>query len=97
MSAYVIGQLRIDNPDDYQEYLDGFLPCLERHGGELLATSKEETILLEGDWSLPRTVLMRFPKKVAAKAWFDDPDYQAIAKVRRRTAQTNLVIVDGID
>ncbi len=51
MNAYVISQLRIDNPDDYQEYLDGFPPCFQRHGGELLATStsKEETILLEGD------------------------------------------------
>jgi uncharacterized protein (DUF1330 family) len=49
MSAYVIGQLRSDNPDDYQEYLNGFLPRFERNGGELLATSKEETILIEGD------------------------------------------------
>lgn len=96
MSAYVIGQLKINNRDAYQAYLDGFQPSFERHGGELLATSAQETEVLEGSWSLPRTVLMRFPSVDAAKAWYHDPDYQALANIRQANADTNLVIVEGL-
>ncbi|MDA7428092.1 DUF1330 domain-containing protein [Primorskyibacter aestuariivivens] len=96
MPAYVIGQLDIHDPDAYQAYLDGFLPSFERHGGELLATSRAATEVIEGSWSLPRTVIMRFPSVAHAKAWHSDPDYVELAKIRHRTARTNLVVVDGI-
>ena len=96
MPAYVIGQLDIHDPEAYQEYLDGFLPSFERHGGELLATSKAETQVLEGSWALPRTVLMRFPSVAHARAWHADPEYVALAAIRHRTASTNLAVIDGI-
>ena len=97
MSAYVIGQLRINDPDAYQAYLDGFMPSFSRHGGELLATSKQETHVLEGEWAHPRTVLMRFPNIEAARAWHSDPEYQALARIRHQTADTNLVVLTGLD
>lgn len=96
MSAYVIGQLKINDPMAYQEYLDGFMPSFERHGGELLVTSNSETKVLEGIWFLPRTVVMRFPSVDAAQAWYDDPEYQSLCKIRHNTADANLVIVEGV-
>ena len=96
MPAYVIGQLDIHDPEAYQAYLDGFMPSFERHGGQLLATSRSETEILEGSWALPRTVIMRFPSAEDAKAWHDDPEYVDLAKIRQQTARTNLVVVDGI-
>lgn len=97
MTAYVIGQLEIHDPEAYQEYLAGFMPSFERHGGELLATSSLETEILEGSWALPRTVLMRFPTVEDAKAWHTDPEYTELAKIRHRTASANLVVVGGMD
>lgn len=96
MPAYVIGQLEIHSPDAYQAYLDGFMPSFLRHGGKLLATSKAETEILEGSWAKPRTVIMRFPSVEDAKAWYDDPDYKELAKIRHRTASANLVVIDGV-
>ena len=96
MCAYVIGQLKINDSAGYQAYLDGFLPSFERHGGELLASSRHETHVLEGDWALPRTVIMRFPSIAAARDWYEDPEYQDLCKIRHRTADANLVIVEGI-
>lgn len=96
MPAYVIGQLDIHDPEADQEYLDGFMPSFERHGGELLATSKVATEVLEGTWALTRTVIMRFPSVEHAKAWHSDPEYVELTKIRHRTASANLVVVDGI-
>jgi uncharacterized protein (DUF1330 family) len=96
MSAYVIGQLNIKDVEAYQEYLDGFMPAFERHGGELLATSSQSTEVLEGDWALPRTVIMRFPTVTAARSWYNDPEYQHLAKIRHRTADANLALIEGL-
>jgi len=96
MATYVVGQLDIHDPEAYQEYLAGFTPSFQRHGGELLATSKPKTEVLEGDWALPRTVEMRFPSVEDAKEWHSDPAYADLAQIRHRTASTNLVVVDGI-
>ena len=96
MPAYVIGQLDIHNPEAYQAYLDGFMPSFQRHGGELLATSRVETEILEGSWAMPRTVIMRFPSVENAKAWHNDTDYVEPAKIRDENASKNLVLIDGI-
>jgi len=97
MSAYMVGQLRIHDPQEYEKYLAGFLPVFERHGGKLLAVSKSETEVIEGEWAYPRTVIMKFPSVEHAHRWHDDPDYQALAEHRRRSAETNLVLVHGIE
>ena len=96
MSAYVVGQLQINDPEEYSRYLAGFLPSFERHGGELLATSKSETVVLEGAWAHPRTVIMRFPSVEHAHEWHRDPEYLELAKHRHRSAETNLVLVEGL-
>lgn len=96
MSAYMVAQLQIDDTDEYQNYLAGFMPIFEKHGGELLATSKNQTTVIEGIWSYPSTVIMKFPSVEAAQAWCNDPDYKLLAEHRHRSAQTNLVLVEGI-
>ena len=95
MVAYVVAQIQIEDHAEYQPYLDGFLPCFERHGGELLTSSKCETDIIEGQWEYPRTVLLRFPSREAAYNWYRDPEYQALIGHRHRAAKTNLVIVGG--
>ncbi|MEM6256004.1 MAG: DUF1330 domain-containing protein [Cyanobacteria bacterium P01_D01_bin.156] len=96
MSAYVVAQIQINDPDEYQNYLAGFMPVFKRHGGELLATPKNQTVVVEGTWAYPNTVIMKFPSMAAAQAWHDDPDYKALTEYRNRSADSNLAIVDGI-
>ena len=78
VSAYVVAQIRIEDTEEYQIYVDGFLPSFERHGGELLATSRNSTEVMEGEWAYPRTVLLRFPSIEAAHSWYKDPEYVAL-------------------
>lgn len=96
MSAYVIAQIRVNDPAGYQKYLDGFAPVFARHGGKVVARSPEAEVI-EGAWALPRTVILRFPTAEDAHRWHDDPDYQAIAAHRHRSAECNLVLVEGVD
>ena len=96
MSAYVIAQIEVHDPETYKNYLADFMPVFERHGGKILGRSLEAEVV-EGEWVYPRPVILRFPTHKDAHRWHDDPDYQAIARFRHRSARTNLVIVDGVD
>lgn len=97
MSAYMIAQIEITDPDEYQNYLAGFMPIFERYGGELLATSKNETVVIEGEWAYSGTVIMKFPSVEQARKWYDDPDYKSLAEHRHRSAEANLALVAGIN
>ena len=86
-----------DDREEIKKYVEAFYPVFDRHGGTVLAATEDQTEVLEGSWSLPGTVVMRFPSAVHARAWLADPDYQAVAEIRHRSAQTNLVLVEGRD
>lgn len=73
------------------------MPSFERHGGRLLATSMQDTKVLEGSWASSRTVLLEFPFVRNAEDWYSDPEYVELMKIRHRTAKTNLVLVEGLD
>ncbi len=96
MTAYVIAQIEVHDPEGYKAYLAGFMPIFERHGGRLLATSARETAVIEGEWGYPRTVLMEFADLETATRWLNDPDYAALAEIRKRTARTNMALVEGV-
>ena len=96
MSAYMIAQIDVHDPDEFQNYLAGFMPIFQRYGGELLATSKNETTVFEGEWAHRNTVIMKFPSVEKAQAWYHDPEYHKLAKHRHRSAQANLVLVEGM-
>ena len=48
MNAYVLAQIKIETADECGLCLAGFMPIVERLGGELPATSKNETRAVEG-------------------------------------------------
>lgn len=97
MSAYMVAQIEIEDPEEYQTYIAGFFPIFAKYGGELLVSTKSETTVIEGSWAHPRTVIMKFPSVDHANRWLDDSDYQALAVHRHRSAKTNLVLIDGVD
>jgi len=40
---------------------------------------------------------MKFPTVEDARRWYNDPDYQKLAQLRWRSAETNLVLVADSD
>ena len=97
MSVYIVGQIEITDPETFEKYLEQFFPILRKHGGVLLAGAKSETVLVEGEWASPKTVVMNFPSKEAAEGWHNDPDYQAIIPIRLSSSKVKLVLVEGFD
>ena len=93
MAAYVIASYRVTNPESYQAYPPAVLPVLERHNAELLVADFNSEAV-EGE-PAPVTVVLRFPSKEAARAWYQSPEYQEIAHLRTDNAEGTIVFVDG--
>ncbi len=95
MSAYLIGDITVHDPEQYGEYVKRVPALVDKHGGNYLVRGGNP-ILLEGTWQPQRVIVLRFPDARSAQALLDDPDYAPVKTIRQRAAQTNLVLVEGI-
>ncbi|HZT18492.1 MAG TPA: DUF1330 domain-containing protein [Dongiaceae bacterium] len=94
MKAYVVVQVRVKDHQAYEGYRKQVLPTIEAHGGRFLVRGGAFSVL-EGEWPLPRLVIIEFPSRQAAEGWYRSPEYQKLLAIRRRSSEANLVIVDG--
>lgn len=79
----IVNLEEITDPDTYRTYEKGFFPMLQKHGGEFV-TFDDKSETLEGSDDLAgRVIIFKFPSEAAAKAWYNDPDYQALSEHRR--------------
>ena len=74
MSAYVITDITVNNPEKYEYYKKLTLPAIEAYGGKYLARGGRAE-KLEGNWEPDRIVLLEFESVVKAKKWIDSPEY----------------------
>lgn len=81
--VYIVANFEIHDADSYRSYEKGFFPILARHGGDFF-TYDDHPVTFEGaEPRKGRMVLFRFPSEAAARAWYQDPDYQALSEHRR--------------
>ena len=95
MSAYVIVQVDVKDPARYEDYKKMVPPSLEKFGGRFIVRGGR-THTLEGDWAPKRFVMVEFPSVEQAKAWWDSPEYRAARDLRWATAESQLIIAEGI-
>jgi uncharacterized protein (DUF1330 family) len=95
MSAYVIVDIEVTDPEGYQEYVKLASGTVPLYGGRYLARGgSNET--LEGDWHAKRLVILEFENVDKAKAWLNSPEYAPARKLRHQYAKSNMVVVEGI-
>ena len=94
MDVYVVASLRITNPEGYRGYPRQAAQTILQHGGEVLAADADSEVV-EGD-PAPMTVIVRFPSRDAARAWYGSDDYQRIAPLRTANSEGSLVFIDGL-
>ncbi len=63
------------------------------YGGKWLAMGSGDVI--EGAWP-GSAVLIEFPSREAATAWYQSPAYQAILPLRTQGAISDLILIDAL-
>jgi uncharacterized protein (DUF1330 family) len=94
MSAYVVVQERVHDQEMFDAYRKDVVATVTAHGGKFVVRGGTLSIV-EGEWSLPRLVILEFPTREAAETWYRSPAYQKILPLRLKSCEGNMVIVDG--
>ena len=94
--AYVIVEMKITDPERYQQYMAAAPAAVKAFGGEsLVRGGRHETI--EGDWQPARVALLRFPSLERAKTFYADANYRAAREKRLgATEYFNMIVVEGV-
>jgi uncharacterized protein (DUF1330 family) len=96
MSTYLINHLRIPGnvPNEAGlSYLEQVEATVKPYGGKWLANGEADVV--EGAWP-GLVVLMEFPNRAAADAWYNSAEYQAILPLRVNNAISDIVLIDSL-
>jgi uncharacterized protein (DUF1330 family) len=96
MPAYVIARVEVTDVDKYREYMKVTPESIRKHHGKFIARGGEP-VTLEGEQEIRRVVILEFPTKAMAQAWYFSEEYQNAKKIRKDAAHASFVIVDGAE
>ena len=95
MSAFMIADITVNDPERYEEYKNLAPPAIAAYGGKYLARGgKSEK--LEGNWEPNRIVILQFESTENAKAFINSPEYREARALRHETASSNMIVVEGL-
>lgn len=95
MSAFVVVDTKINNPEAYEEYKALARPIAEKYGGIYRARGGEMEVLETDLWSPTRIVIVEFPDMQSAHEFVHCEEYKPIKQLRRDNAECTLFIIEG--
>jgi uncharacterized protein (DUF1330 family) len=94
-SAYIIANVTVTNPEQYEEYKKWSSAAMQAHGAEVCVRGGKVEVL-EGDWSPGRLVVLKFPTVEAARRFNESPEYGRARAARQGAAVMRMVVVEGV-
>jgi uncharacterized protein (DUF1330 family) len=96
MTAYAMGILgRVTMGPPIVEYLERIDATLAPYDGHFVVHGAEADVR-EGT-NPGAVIVIEFPDRAAAEAWYESPAYQAILPLRTANATSTVLILDGVD
>jgi uncharacterized protein (DUF1330 family) len=96
MPAYAVAHMRrVTMGPPIVEYLERIDATLAPFGGHFTVHGGDFE-LLEGSWP-GNLIVIEFPDREQARAWYDSDAYQAIATLRTGSSDSDVIMIDGVD
>jgi len=95
MSGYIIANVRVTDPVQYEDYKKWSSAAMQAHGVEVCVRGGKVEVL-EGDWQPERLVVLKFPSFEAAKAFDASPEYGKARVARQGAAIMRMIVVEGV-
>ncbi len=96
MTAYVIAEMTVNNPDRYADYTKHTPKTVLDHSGKFLVRGGDPKGL-EGAPAKPRVVVLEFPDMDTLMKWYNSPEYQAIIPIRQEATDGRIIAVHGAE
>lgn len=95
MAAYAIAEVDVSDIEMFKTYMDLVPKTVEKFGGRYLVRGGEMKVI-EGDWNPKRLVIIEFEDADRGMEWYNSEEYSQALRLRQRSAQTNLVFIEGV-
>jgi uncharacterized protein (DUF1330 family) len=95
MAAYVVAHVKVTDQENYDSYRARVPDVVAQYGGRFLIRGSDAEVL-EGDWSVPRLVVLEFPDKAAARRFYESPEYQDLIAIRQNASHGTLALFEGV-
>ncbi|HKO59021.1 MAG TPA: DUF1330 domain-containing protein [Thermoanaerobaculia bacterium] len=95
MSAYIVSRVKIHDAGAMQRYMKEAPATVAAFGGRYLVRGGDVQAL-EGTWEHERMVVVEFPDKAAALAWYESEMYRPLRDLRQASAEAVILIADGV-
>jgi len=96
MDYYFSAQIKVNDYDEYDKYLENFDDIFSKYNGEYIAID-ESPLSLEGEWNYTKSVLIKFKSKKEFMDWYYSDDYQKILKHRLKAAKCDTILLKGLE
>ena len=94
-SAYIIANVTVTDPQQYEEYKKWSSAAMLAHGAEVCVRGGKIEVI-EGDWSPDRLVILKFPSLEAARRFDASPEYGKARAARKGAAIMRMIVVEGV-
>ena len=94
-SAYIICNVTVTDPVQYEEYKKRSSAAMQAHGAEVCVRGGKVQVL-EGDWQPERVVVLKFPSVEAARRFNASSEYNTARAARQGAAIMRMVVVEGV-
>jgi uncharacterized protein (DUF1330 family) len=95
MPAYAIFDLKVFDIEKLKEYKNVAPEILKKFGGKVIISGGEANSV-EGNWNQKRVVVIEFPSYEIANDWWNSDEYKKATELRKKAADTSVLIIDGI-
>ena len=95
MPAYAIFDIKVFDKEKLQEYKKVAPEIIKKFEGKVIISGGEPNSV-EGNWNQKRVVVIEFPSLEIANNWWNSDEYKKATELRKKAADTNVLIVDGI-
>jgi uncharacterized protein (DUF1330 family) len=94
MAAYLVAHVKIHATSWLRsEYVDVTAPLEEKCGGVTFASGQHEQVGRDELGTI--TSVIQFPSIEAAQSFWNDPEYQRVAPIRRAGSDSHVVLIDA--
>lgn len=93
-SAYIIANVSVTDPAQYEEYKKLSTIAMQTYGAEICVRGGQVEVI-EGDWQPERLVVLRFPTVEQAKRFEASPEYARARAARQGAAVMRMLLVEG--
>ncbi len=80
MAAYLVGNLKVTNPEGFAKYRELVAQTIADHGGEYIVADVN-SVAVEGNPD-HLSVVLKFDNMEVLQGWYDSPAYQKILALR---------------